>query len=55
MEKQKTINPVNLITVENYAKEEKVSRQSVYNWIKEGKIKQVTFLGKSFLDKSTKQ
>jgi len=54
MEKEK-INPINLVTVENYAKQECVSRQSVYNWIKEGKIRQVTFLGKSFVDKSTKK
>ena len=54
MEKQ-IANPVNLMTVENYAKDNSVTRQTVYNWIKEGKIKQVNFLGKSFVDKSTKK
>jgi excisionase family DNA binding protein len=55
MEKKATINPVNLVTVENYAKYIGVTRQCIYNWIKEGRIKQVTFLGKSFVDKSTKR
>jgi excisionase family DNA binding protein len=48
------LNPTNLLTVENYAKSNAVTRQTVYNWIKEGKIKKVKFLGKSFVDKSTK-
>lgn len=47
------INPANLRTVEQFAKDHNVVRQTVYNWIKEGRIKQVTFLGKSFVDKST--
>jgi excisionase family DNA binding protein len=52
MEKQ-VINPANLMTVQDYALSVKVERQTVYNWIKEGKIKKVTFLGKSFVDKTT--
>jgi excisionase family DNA binding protein len=54
MEKQ-AINPVNLMTVQDYAAFIGVERQTIYNWIKEGKIKQVQFLGKSFVDKSTKK
>jgi excisionase family DNA binding protein len=54
MEKQ-VINPANLMTVQDYAKFIGVERQTVYNWIKEGKLKQVEFLGKSFVDKSTKK
>lgn len=54
MEKQ-AINPANLMTAADYAKFIGVERQTVYNWIKEGKIKQVEFLGKSFVDKSTKK
>lgn len=46
-------NPVNLATVEKFAKDNAVTRQTVYNWIKDGRIKQVKFLGKSFIDKST--
>lgn len=48
------INPSNLLTVGNYAKLNAITRQTVYNWIKEGKIQKVKFLGKSFVDKSTK-
>lgn len=50
---KQTVNPANLATVADYAKMMGVERQTVYNWIKEGKIKQVTFLNKSFVDKST--
>jgi excisionase family DNA binding protein len=52
---KQVINPANLMTVADYAKFIRVERQTVYNWIKEGKIKQVEFLGKSFVDKSTKK
>ena len=51
----KKINPVNLKTVVDYAKFKGVTRQTVYNWIKEGDLKQVSFLGKSFVDVSTKK
>lgn len=54
MEKQ-AINPANLMTVQEYAAFIGVKRQTVYNWIKEGNIKQVQFLGKSFVDKTTKK
>lgn len=54
MEKE-VINPANLMTVADYAKFIGVERQTVYNWIKSGCIKQVNFLGKSFVDKSTKK
>ncbi len=53
MEQQTKINPLNLATVADFAKQKCVERQTVYNWIKDGRIKQVTFLGKSFVDKST--
>jgi len=55
MENKKAPNPVNLMTVANYAIYAGVERQTVYNWIKEDKIKKVDFLGKSFVDKSTKK
>lgn len=48
-------NPVNLATAADFAKTKGVERQTVYNWIKDGRIKKVTFLGKSFVDKSTFQ
>jgi len=48
-------NPANLLTVGKYAKDNGITRQTVYNWVKEDKIKMVTFLGKSFVDKSTKK
>lgn len=53
METKTAINPANLATVADFAKEQKVERQTVYNWIKDGRIKKVFFLGKSFVDKST--
>lgn len=55
MENRNVINPANLMTVQDYAKYIGVERQTVYNWIKEGTIKKVEFLGKSFVDKSTKK
>lgn len=48
-----TINPAMLATVAEYAKIRGVERQTVYNWIADGRIKKVIFLGKSFVDKST--
>lgn len=54
MEKE-AINPANLMTVADYARFMGVERQTVYNWIKDKKLKQVEFLGKSFVDKSTKK
>ena len=48
------IKPTNLFTVIDYARHCGITRQTVYNWINEGKIKKVKFLGKSFVDKSTK-
>ena len=47
------INPKNLMTVVDYAKSIGKERQTIYNWIKEKKIKKVNFLGKSFVDIST--
>src|SRR5690606_2783062 len=51
--KPKQPNFENLITVAKYAKEMGVSRQTVYNWIETGKIIQVEFLDKTFVDKSS--
>ena len=53
MEKQKEINPENLITIKDYAKSMGVVRQTVYDWINSGRIKTVSFLGVEFIDKST--
>lgn len=43
----------NLVTINKFASEKMVSRQTIYNWIKEGRVKQVEFLGKKFIDRST--
>jgi len=53
MNSETKINPANLATADKFAKDQNVTRQTVYNWIKDGRIKQITFLGKSFVDKST--
>jgi excisionase family DNA binding protein len=46
-------NPINLITVNDYSKVLGVNRRTVYNMINDGRIKQVDFLGKKWIDKST--
>lgn len=43
----------NLLSVEDFAKLKGVTPQTVYNWIKEGRVKRVEFLKKAFVDKST--
>ena len=43
----------NIIGVEDYAKSKGVTIQTVYNWLKAGKVKKVQFMGKYFIDKST--
>lgn len=55
MEATEAIKPSNLMTVQEYAKFIGVERQTVYNWIREGTVKKVTFLGKTFVDKTTKK
>lgn len=45
----------NLVTKPNYAAERGVSLQTVYNWIKEGKVKTVIFMGHEYIDRSTYQ
>jgi excisionase family DNA binding protein len=43
----------NLMTVNDYAVLMDVTRQTVFNWVKDGRLKKVKFLGKEFIDKST--
>jgi len=45
----------NLITKPFYAVERGVTLQTVYNWIKEGKVKTVQFMGHEYIDRSTYQ
>lgn len=47
------INPNNLYSIPDYARIQGKTIQTIYNWLKEGKVKTVTFLGKEFIDKST--
>lgn len=54
MEKTK-LDPKNLMTVANYARHKGCTRQTVYNHLKEGKVKMVDFLGQKFIDKSTEK
>mgnify|MGYP001589897625 CR=1 FL=1 len=55
MEQQEkvTINPLNLLTVAQYAKLVGKERQTIYNWVKDGKIQLVQAMGKTWVDKST--
>lgn len=41
------------MTVNDYAVLMDVTRQTVFNWVKDGRLKKVKFLGKEFIDKST--
>lgn len=41
------------MTVEEFAKFKGVTIQTVYNWLKDNRVKQVDFKGKKFIDKST--
>lgn len=50
---KKMISIQNLMTVDEFAKFKGVTIQTVYNWLKETKVKQVDFKGKKFIDKST--
>lgn len=51
--KTAVINPANLMSVNDFAKTQGVDRRTIYNWIGEGKVKQVEFLNKKWVDKST--
>lgn len=53
MSKSKKPKIADLLTVEQYAKLMGVTRQTIYNWIKDEKVKTVSFLGKDLIDKST--
>lgn len=41
------------MTVNDFAGYKGVRRQTVFNWVKNGKVEKVKFLGKEFIDKST--
>lgn len=43
----------NLATKSEFAKERGVSLQTVYNWIKDKRLKEVQFMGHKFIDRST--
>lgn len=47
------INPNNLYSVNDYAKLMGKSVQTIYNWLRDGRVKTVIFRGKEFIDKST--
>ena len=50
---EKQIVVSNLVTVDFYAKNVvKKSRRTVYNWINDGKLEMIDFLGKKWLDKT---
>lgn len=55
METFEEIKPIiqNLVSVDDYANfVAKKSRRTIYNWISEGKLKPITFMGKLWLDKT---
>lgn len=47
------VDPRNLISINEYASQSGKTVQTIYNWLKEGKIKKIKFLGKDFIDKSS--
>ncbi len=38
-----------LMTIVNYAEKHKVTRQTIYNWIKEGKLKTIKLGSQQFI------
>lgn len=38
-----------LLSIQEYAKHKKVTRQTIYNWIREKKIKLILISGKKFI------
>lgn len=38
-----------LMSIQDYAKHKKVTRQTIYNWIKDKKIKVINISGKKFI------
>lgn len=52
-ENLKTIKIQNLVTKPKYVEERRVTIQTIYNWIKEGKVKVVEFMGHEYIDRST--
>jgi len=52
MEKE-AINPANLMTIKDYALLVGKKRQTIFNWVKGGKVKKVSYLGRQWIDKST--
>lgn len=50
---QEKINPINLMTVNDYARMMGKTPKTIYNWIEDKKIAQVDYLGKKWIDKST--
>lgn len=53
--KQEPINPKNLMTVNDYAVLIGKTRQTVFNMVKDGRVKKVPYLGKEWIDKSTER
>lgn len=51
--KKQVINPAHLMTVKQFADSIGVDRRTVYNMIGDGRVKQVEFLSKTWVDKST--
>ena len=53
MEINLKINAKNLMSVNDYALHVGKTRQTIFNWVKDGKVKKVNYLGKEWIDKST--
>lgn len=49
------INPKNLMTVNDFALLIGKKRQTVFNMVKDGRVKKVSYLGKEWIDKSTQK
>jgi hypothetical protein len=47
------ILPQNLLSVNDFARLTGKTRQTVLNWVNDGKVKRVEYLGKRWIDKST--
>lgn len=49
---QKKIPIQNLVSIDDYAKLVKKSRRTIYNWINDGVLETIPFMGRHFLDKT---
>lgn len=51
--KRKTYLLQSLISIDDFAKEKNVTKQTVYNWIKDKKVVTIELYGKNLIDRTS--